>query len=82
MVHVRRQVGIAGHSHIGNKVSLGAQSGIPGDLKDGSQLIGTPPMELKQYFKASIAQRSLPEMLKEIRQLRKELNELKQQINK
>lgn len=76
------QVGIAGHSHIGNKVSLGAQSGIPGDLKDGSQLIGTPPMELKQYFKASIAQRSLPEMLKEIRQLRKELNELKQQINK
>jgi UDP-3-O-[3-hydroxymyristoyl] glucosamine N-acyltransferase len=39
-------------------------------------------MELKQYFKASIAQRSLPEMLKEIRQLRKELNELKQQINK
>lgn len=39
-------------------------------------------MELKQYFKASIAQRSLPEMQKEIRQLRKELNELKQQINK
>jgi UDP-3-O-[3-hydroxymyristoyl] glucosamine N-acyltransferase len=76
------QVGIAGHSHIGNRVSLGAQSGIPGDLKDGSQLIGTPPMELKQYFKASVAQRSLPEMQKEIRQLRKELNELKEQLKK
>lgn len=76
------QVGIAGHSRIGNKVGLGAQSGVPGDLKDGSQLIGTPPMELKQYFKTSVAQRSLPDMLKEVRQLRKELNELKQQINK
>jgi UDP-3-O-[3-hydroxymyristoyl] glucosamine N-acyltransferase len=39
-------------------------------------------MELKQYFKASIAQRSLPEMQVELRQLRKELNELKQLLNK
>ena len=39
-------------------------------------------MELKQYFKASIVQRSLPEMQVELRQLRKELNELKQQLNK
>ena len=76
------QVGIAGHIHIGNKVNLGAQSGVPSSIKDGSQLIGTPPMELKQYFKASIAQRSLPEMQVELRQLRKELNELKQQLNK
>lgn len=76
------QVGIAGHSKIGDKVNLGAQSGIPGNIKSGSQLIGTPPMELKQYFKASIAQKSLPEMQLEIRKLRKELEELKQQINK
>ena len=76
------QVGIAGHIHIGNKVNLGAQSGVPSNIKDGSQLIGTPPMELKQYFKASVAQRNLPDMLTELRQLRKELNELKQQINK
>ena len=76
------QVGIAGHIHIGNKVNLGAQSGVPSSIKDGSQLIGTPPMELKQYFKASIAQRSLPEMQVELRQLRKELNELKQLLNK
>ncbi len=71
------QVGIAGHIHIGNKVSLGAQSGVPKSLKDNSQLIGTPPMELNQFFKAAVVQRQLPEMLAEIRQLRKELNELK-----
>lgn len=76
------QVGIAGHSKIGDKVNLGAQSGIPGNIKSGSQLIGTPPMELKQYFKASIAQKSLPEMQLELRKLRKEIEELKQQLNK
>lgn len=76
------QVGIAGHAKIGDKVGLGAQSGVPGDIKAGSQLIGTPPMELKQYFKASIAQRSLPEMQKEIRGLRKEIEELKQLLKK
>ncbi len=76
------QVGIAGHSKIGDKVGLGAQSGVPGNIKSGSQLIGTPPMELKQYFKASVVQRSLPEMQQEVRSLRKELNELKQLLNK
>ena len=76
------QVGIAGHSKIGDKVSLGAQTGVPGNIKPGSQLIGTPPMELKPYFKSAIAQRSLPEMQNEVRSLRRELEELKQQLNK
>ena len=76
------QVGIAGHSKIGDKVGLGAQTGVPGNIKSGSQLIGTPPMELKKYFKSSIAQRSLPEMQNEVRSLRRELEELKQQLNK
>lgn len=76
------QVGIAGHSKIGDKVNLGAQTGVPGNIKPGSQLIGTPPMELKQYFKAAIVQRSLPEMQTEVRNLRHELEELKQLLNK
>ena len=71
------QVGIAGHIHIGNKVDLGAQSGVPGSLKDGSRLIGTPPMELKPYFKAQAVFRKLPDMYFELNALRKELNELK-----
>ena len=75
------QVGIAGHLKIGNQVNLGAQSGVPGNIKSGSQLIGTPPMELKQFFKASIVQKSLPEMQIELRNLRKEIEELKQQLN-
>lgn len=76
------QSGISGHIHIGNKVNLGAQSGVPSSLKDGSQLIGTPPMEKKTYFKAAVVYRKLPEMYTELNELRQELNELKQKLNK
>lgn len=76
------QVGIAGHITIGDKVVLGAQSGVPGSLKENQQLIGTPPMEMKPYFKSQAVFRKLPDMYKELNALRKELNELKEQLNK
>ena len=73
------QVGIAGHIKIGNKVMLGAQSGVPGSIKDNQELIGTPPMEMKPYFRSQAIFRRLPEMYKELNDLRKELDELKAQ---
>ena len=76
------QVGVAGHITIGDKVNLGAQSGVPGSIKANQQLIGTPPMEMKPYFKSQAVFRKLPDMYKEIDALRKELNELKEQLNK
>ena len=76
------QVGVAGHITICDKVNLGAQSGAPGSIKANQQLIGTPPMEMKPYFKSQAVFRKLPDMYKEIDALRKELNELKEQLNK
>ena len=76
------QVGIAGHITIGDRVNLGAQSGIPSSIKADSVLIGTPPMEPKAYFKAAVVTKNLPDMQKEIRNLRKEVEELKQLLNK
>ncbi len=73
------QVGVSGHITIGNKVMLGAQSGVPGSIKDNQELIGTPPMEMKPYFRSQAIFRRLPDMYKEISELRKELNELKSQ---
>ena len=76
------QVGIAGHIKIGNRVNLGAQSGVPSSIKSDNQLIGTPPMELKPYFKAAIVTKKLPDMYTELNKLRKEVEELKQLLNK
>ena len=78
------QVGIAGHIHIGDKVVFGAQSGVPSSVESGQrqQLIGTPPMEERPYFRAQAVFRKLPDMYRELGALRKELNELKKQLNK
>ena len=71
------QVGLAGHITIGDKVFLGAQSGVPGSLKSGQQLIGTPPMEQRAYFKSQAIFRRLPDMYKELNDLKKQIEELK-----
>lgn len=71
------QVGVAGHISIGNKVMLGAQSGVPSSLEDNQQLIGTPPMGMKAYFRSQAIFRRLPDMYKELNTLRKEVEELK-----
>lgn len=71
------QVGVSGHITIGNKVMLGAQSGVPGSIKDNQQLIGTPPMEMKPYFRSQAIFRRLPDMYKELNELRKEIEALK-----
>ena len=71
------QVGIAGHITIGNKVFLGAQSGVPSSLKDNQTLIGTPPMEKLPYFKSQAIFQKLPDLYKQIQKLQKEVDELK-----
>ena len=76
------QVGVAGHIKVGNKVNMGAQSGVHSSIKDGEALIGTPPMPLKSYFKSSAVFRKLPEMYLEQNNLKKEIEELKKQLNK
>ena len=71
------QVGIAGHITIGDKVFLGAQSGAPGSIKGGQELIGTPPMEPRSYFKSQAIFRRLPYMYKELNDLKRQVEELK-----
>ena len=71
------QVGIAGHISIGDKTFLGAQSGVPGNIKGDQTLIGTPPMEPKAYFKSPARFRRLPDMYKQLNELQKTVEELK-----
>lgn len=71
------QVGLAGHIHIGDKTFLGAQSGVPGNLKGGEELIGTPPMPPRNYFKSQAIFRRLPDMYKDLEQLKKDIDQLK-----
>lgn len=76
------QVGISGHINIGDKTFLGAQSGVPGNIKGNTTLIGTPPMEPKAYFKSIAITRKLPEIYKQLGELQKQVEELKNTNNK
>ena len=48
------QVGIGGHITIGKNSQIGAQSGIISNIKEGSEIIGSPAMPVKSFFKSSI----------------------------
>ena len=77
------QVGLAGHLHIGDKTFIGAQSGVISNTKGNEQLLGSPTMDPKLFFKAQAVIRRLPDMYKELNLMKKELEELrKQQPNK
>ncbi len=68
------QVGFSGHHKVGNKVMIGAQSGILGDLKDGEVVMGYPAMDSKAFMKTSAIMRRLPEMYKDLNDLKKRIN--------
>jgi UDP-3-O-[3-hydroxymyristoyl] glucosamine N-acyltransferase len=64
------QVGVAGHVKIGNGVEVGAKSGVVDDVPDGAKVLGLPAIPLAQARKALLLIRFLPEMRKELRDLR------------
>ena len=75
------QVGLAGHITVGNHVNLGAQAGVPSSIEDGQTLIGSPAMNTRGFFKSQVIYQRLPEMMKELRELRKEIDEVKGKLN-
>ena len=43
------QVGLAGHIKIGDKVGIGAQAGVPGNVKSNEQILGTPGHRCQEF---------------------------------
>lgn len=70
------QVGAAGHLSIGDGAMLTAQSGVPHDVPAGAHYSGAPAMEHKKWLKSSAVIEALPEIQKEVRRLREEVEKL------
>src|SRR6202050_3981934 len=64
------QVGAAGHLTIGDGAVLTAQSGVPGDVPAGAIYSGYPAMDNLGWRKSVAVFNHLPELQKELRQLR------------
>ncbi len=73
------QAGFSGHIHVADRTFVGAQCGVIKNTKGGGEsLIGSPAMDPKMFFKAKAIYSKLPDMYRQIAQLQREIEELKQ----
>jgi UDP-3-O-[3-hydroxymyristoyl] glucosamine N-acyltransferase len=63
------QVGIAGHLTLGKGTQVGAQAGVNFDTEDNKQWHGSPAQPLKEWMRATVIFKKLPEVDKRIRAL-------------
>jgi len=70
------QVGTAGHVAIGDNVTIGGRGGATGNVEGNQVLSGLPLLPHKQWLKMSSTLPKLPEMRKELQQLKKRLEQL------
>ena len=76
------QAGITGHSTIGDRATVGPKCGTIGNVKGGETLMGAPAMDARLFVRATAYLKRLPEMYNKIKQLTKELEELKNNQSK
>lgn len=67
------QVGVSGHLTIHEGAIVYAQSGIGGDVKAHTRVSGSPAFDASEWLRAITAFQKLPEMLRTIRELAKEM---------
>lgn len=71
------QAGFAGHIQVADKTFVGAQCGVISNTKgNGEQLIGSPAMDPRQFFKSMAVVRKLPDIYKELNDLKRQVAEL------
>jgi UDP-3-O-[3-hydroxymyristoyl] glucosamine N-acyltransferase len=73
------QVGAAGHLTIGDHVTATAQTGIPNSVPAGQTISGYPAVENRKWLKASAIFAQLPELRREVRELKERIAQFLEQ---
>jgi UDP-3-O-[3-hydroxymyristoyl] glucosamine N-acyltransferase len=68
--------GIADHVTIGQGAIIMARSGVAGDVPAGSKFFGSPAKEKNKAYKEQIAIEKLPDLVKKMKQLEKQVIDL------
>ncbi len=71
------RAGIGDHLLLGDRVMAAAMSGVHNNQPDGAVVGGYPALEARQWSRCVAAYARLPEILKELRRLKKEVEELR-----
>jgi UDP-3-O-[3-hydroxymyristoyl] glucosamine N-acyltransferase len=75
-VIIAAQAGIGGHLKIGARAIVAAKSGVMRDVPPGGKVFGFPAQPDQQMKRQIVASQQLPEMLKRVRELEKQVAEL------
>ncbi|MDF1577568.1 MAG: UDP-3-O-(3-hydroxymyristoyl)glucosamine N-acyltransferase [Desulfurivibrionaceae bacterium] len=70
------KVAVSGHLKIGNRVTMAGKAGVISDLEDGAVVAGFPAFAHKKWLRAVALFQKLPELAREVRELRIKLQEL------
>lgn len=70
-------MGVADHVTIGDRVKIASKSGIDKNVPDDQVRMGYPALPGLQYHRASAVFKRLPELAQQVRDLEKQLAELK-----
>ncbi len=74
------QVGIAGHLVIANNTSFGAQAGHGKNVtKEGEKLMGSPTIDVKEYYRSYALFKQLPDLNHRLRELETKIRSLQNQ---
>ncbi|MDZ7336902.1 MAG: UDP-3-O-(3-hydroxymyristoyl)glucosamine N-acyltransferase [candidate division KSB1 bacterium] len=76
-VKIGGQAGFVGHIHIGDDSIIGAQAGVAKDVPPGVFVTGYPAREVTSYHRSLAALARLPELIKRVRALEKEVERLR-----
>jgi UDP-3-O-[3-hydroxymyristoyl] glucosamine N-acyltransferase len=74
---IASQSGIAGHLKIGHQATVGAKSGVMRDIPDKGTVLGLPAVPGNQAKRQMVAVQLLPDMIRRMRELEKQVEELK-----
>lgn len=67
------QVGVADNIEITDGVRLGAKSGVNSSIREPGDYLGAPPTPAREQARILVALRQLPDLLREVRELRKKV---------
>jgi UDP-3-O-[3-hydroxymyristoyl] glucosamine N-acyltransferase len=76
-VIIAGQVGFVGHIEIGDDSFVGAKAGVSKDVEAGTKVTGYPARDFMTMRRIDAASNQLPELLKEVKKLRAEVELLK-----
>lgn len=74
------QVGVSDHINIGQGATIGGKSAVTRDIEPGTTVWGAPARPIKRVMKEQAAIGRLPELLKQMKAMQKELTSLRERL--